>query len=225
VNSEGARALSLAQLEALRDEELMAYMKRGSADAMTPLYRRHCRLLASIAYHILQDREEARDMVQEIFLQAFRKIGLFDPAKGEPKLWLMNIAYRLSLNRRKYLAHRRYYDNKELSWRNGNGQEPHYNPDPLDELTFEESTRIIRQGIAKLPDKQRQAIELTCYKALAMKEVAARMQETPINACNHYYRGLKRLREIVDAMLTVQPSPRPNYQTSSQPKVRAAHAV
>jgi RNA polymerase sigma-70 factor (ECF subfamily) len=225
VNSEGARSLSLAQLEALRDEDLIELVRVGCREAMTPLYHRHCRLFASIAYNILQDPEEARDMVQEIFLQAFRKIQLFDPLKGEPKLWLMNIAYRLSLNRRKYLAHRRYYDKKELSGRNGNGHEPHYNPDPLEELTFSERTRIIRQGIAKLPDKQRKAIELICYKALAMKEVAARMGETPINACNHYYRGLKRLREIVDAMLTAQPSPRPNYQTSSQPKVRAAQAV
>lgn len=222
MNSESTPALTLAQLEALSDEELLELVKGGCRDAMTPLYRRYCRLVAGIAHKILQDREEARDMVQEVFLRVYCKVALFDSKKGTVKTWLMGITYHQSLKRRQYLSYRTYWKHNDAdlrAWGNGNGdenghgrdreEELHYQPDLLDALNFEQCKGIIRRGMAQLPDKQRQAIELACFDSLLMKDVAVRMQESTINAFNHYYRGLKRLREIVDGMLAPRASTAP----------------
>lgn len=219
MNSESTPAPSLVQLRALSDEELLELVKDGCRDAMTPLYHRYCRLVAGIAHKILQDREEAKDMVQEVFLRVYRRVTLFDSKKGTVKAWLMGISYHESLKRRQYLSYRmcsKYDDANSRAWGNGDGHEHgddgdhecelHYQPDLLDALNLEQCKGIIRRGMAQLPVKQRQALELACFESLMMKDVADRMKETTINAFNHYYRGLKRLREIVDVMLAPQVS-------------------
>jgi len=195
---------------------------------MTPLYRRHRRLIASIAFDKLHDRQEAAEMVQEIFFEAYQKIDHYDPIRGKVKTWLMQFAYSRSLNRRQYLTFRQYYDQQEFprqnEYGNGNGHERHHAPDQLEGLTFKERTRIIRDGISRLPEKQRYAIQLACFESLMMKDVAARMNETLINARNHYYRGLKRLRQIVDEMLRLQPRTALNDPTTND-KPRAGQSL
>jgi RNA polymerase sigma-70 factor, ECF subfamily len=75
------------------DLELAARCRAGDADAFEELYRQHARRLFSLVVRMVGSADEAEDLLQEVFLQAHRKLAGF---RGESTLgtWL----YRLTMN-------------------------------------------------------------------------------------------------------------------------------
>jgi RNA polymerase sigma-70 factor (ECF subfamily) len=75
------------------DLELARRCQEGDADAFEDLYRAHAGRLYNLTLRMLGSASEAEDLVQEVFLQAYRKVGGF---RGESSLgtWL----YRLGVN-------------------------------------------------------------------------------------------------------------------------------
>jgi len=179
----------------LTDEDVMEQLREGHPNALPILFDRFHRLVLKVALRILRDPGEAEDVMQEIFLEIFKKAGQFDPAKGSAKTWILQYAYHRSLSRRQYLALRNFYDRHQttelevvesnrvdVSWRG---------------LTFQEWSRVIQQGLATLNEKQRKTIEQACFQGLLLSEIAERMKESLPNVRHHYYRGLQALRKFL----------------------------
>jgi RNA polymerase sigma-70 factor (ECF subfamily) len=103
--------LSLARLESLPDEEVMAYLQRGHNDALAVLFDRYQKLVLSIARKIVRDPGEAEDVTQTVFLDIYRAVAQFDPLKGSAKVWLMQYAYHRAINRRQHLQGQEFYKN------------------------------------------------------------------------------------------------------------------
>jgi RNA polymerase sigma-70 factor, ECF subfamily len=80
------------------DAELAARLVGGDMAAFEELYRQHARRLYNLAYRMLGDAADAEDLLQEMFLQAFRKLATF---KGESSLgtWLYRLGMNLCLDR------------------------------------------------------------------------------------------------------------------------------
>jgi RNA polymerase sigma-70 factor (ECF subfamily) len=74
--------LSVAQLERLSDEQLMARLQQGRSDALAVLFDRYQKLVLSIALRIVRDPGEAEDVTQTVFLDVYRAVAQFDPGKG-----------------------------------------------------------------------------------------------------------------------------------------------
>src|SRR2546428_13389495 len=75
---------------ALRDAEIVRAVLEGSVEAYTELVDRYRNILCGLAYHYLQDFEDARDVAQEAFIQAYLHLGqLRDPARFGP--WLRQL--------------------------------------------------------------------------------------------------------------------------------------
>jgi len=179
----------------LSDEDVMEQLREGDPNALPILFDRFHRLVLKVALRILRDAGEAEDVMQEIFLEIFKKAGQFDPAKGSAKVWILQYAYHRSLSRRQYLALRNFYDRTQTSefdviesqrteaaWRG---------------LTSQEWARVIQQGLATLNDKQRKTLELVCFQGLLLSEIAERTKESLPNVRHHYYRGLQALRKFL----------------------------
>ncbi|HKA90108.1 MAG TPA: sigma-70 family RNA polymerase sigma factor [Haliangiales bacterium] len=82
----------------LDEVELVARCRRGERAAFEQLYRAHRRQVAANLYRVLGDRGELDDLVQEVFVIAFRGMGRF---RGDAKLstWLYRIAVNVALGR------------------------------------------------------------------------------------------------------------------------------
>lgn len=193
-------APSLSQLKALSDERLLDLLKRGCGDAMTILFGRYHRLILSICRRILRDRAEAEDVMQDVFFEMFRRAERFDPAKGKLKPWLIQLSYSRALNRRQHLLLRHFYDTGQSSSGRASGAEPNYTPDCLLGLKMEERTRILEKVMEQLTPKQRRTIELAYFKGLLINEISERMGESPVNIRNHHYRGLKKIRQVLEEL-------------------------
>ncbi|OFV93612.1 MAG: hypothetical protein A3H28_16215 [Acidobacteria bacterium RIFCSPLOWO2_02_FULL_61_28] len=95
----------------------MGELRQGRPDALPILFDRFYRLVLKVAMRILRDPGEAEDVMREVFLEIFNKAAQFDPAKGSTKTWILQYAYHRSLSRRRYLAHRNFYDRHQIGER------------------------------------------------------------------------------------------------------------
>jgi len=188
-------APTYSQLGRMTDEELMELVKQGNHDAFANLFDRYYRLVLSIALRILRDQAEAEDLMQDVFFDFFKDAKSFDQSKGRFKHWLFSRAYRRSYNRLEYLSVRRFYaptESIELEQLAAGDSESRWN-----DLNRQECRRVIEQGLATLSDRQRAIIEMACFHGKSMSEIAAAVNESVANVRNHYYRGLKKLKDFL----------------------------
>jgi RNA polymerase sigma-70 factor, ECF subfamily len=81
------------------DADLVARCLRGEVEAFEPLVLRYQRVLFNVAWRMLGDREDARDVVQGTFVKAWEKLGTFDP-RYRFFSWIYRIVVNESLNAR-----------------------------------------------------------------------------------------------------------------------------
>ena len=178
----------------LSDEELMTQVQAGHGDALAGLFDRYHRLVLSIALKILRDPGEAEDVMQNVFLEIFRSVAQFDPAKGTTKTWLLQYAYHRSINRRHHLNARHFYDQSNID----DAESLVSNRSPLlGRLSYDDVKHLLRQGMARLSGQQRRVLELASYQGLSMSEIAQKTGESVSNVRHYYYRGLKKLRSFI----------------------------
>jgi len=182
---------------ALSDEDLISHLQVGNHEAMNTLFRRHYRTVLSIALRIVRDAGEAEDVMQEVFLEIFRKCHLFDAGKGSAKGRIMQYAYSRSINRRQHLTLRKFYDLDVFPNENLCGWEPCCAPVDVQDLTLASRMRSIEEGLASLSDKQREIIELAYFDGMELKEIAQKTGESVVNVRNFYYRGVRKLRDSI----------------------------
>jgi RNA polymerase sigma-70 factor, ECF subfamily len=177
----------------LNDEELMAHLQAGHGDALAVLFDRYHRLVLSIALKIVRDLAEAEDVTQNVFLEIFRSVAQFDPARGTTKTWVLQYAYHRSINRRQQLNARHFYQQTSIE------EVERLMPEGslLGRFSHHELKHLLRQGLATLSRQQRQVLELARYGGLSMSEIASKTGESVSNVRHYYYRGLKKLRSLI----------------------------
>jgi len=185
--------LTLAQLQRMSDEQVMACLQEGQSDALAILFDRYQKLVLSIALRIVRDPGEAEDVTQTVFLDVYRAVAQFDPGKGSTKVWLMQYAYHRAINRRQHLQGREFYKNTELEEVDARPVEAR----PTFGLSSSETKELVRKSMAALSKEQRAVIELASYEGLSMQEIADRTGTSFANVRHHYYRGLKKLRSLI----------------------------
>jgi RNA polymerase sigma-70 factor (ECF subfamily) len=191
VARQNARAEELGSVP-VTDEELMALLKKGDADALRALFSRFSRLVMGIALRILRDRGEAEEIVQDVFVYLHGKAGLYDSAKGSARQWIVQVAWHKSLTRREYLGRRAFYA----------GTDVESLVDTLlggTDLDREVESRLNRGQLEKafeeLPETQRRTLALFFFEGLELREVSEQLNESLSNIRHYYYRGLQRLRK------------------------------
>ena len=190
----------------LTDEELVARAKAGDLDSFNQLVSRWERPIYALAYRTLGREEDARDVVQEAFLRAYRGLKGF---KGEAKFssWL----YRITLNLcRDWVRRERRAPIVQVP----EGADPmdladeHVQPsESVEELVARrEMSDAVARAMAELPEEQRTAILLKEYHGLTFQEIAG-MLDCPLSTVKtRLYQGLSVLRRRLERRQTEEAS-------------------
>jgi RNA polymerase sigma-70 factor (ECF subfamily) len=195
MNLDGVRRLEWGELQTALDNELVQQLIFGNDDALAVIVDRYQRLIYSVAYRHVKDEGEAEDVVQIVFLDIFRKKGLFDPSKGTLKMWLLQYAYTRSINRRYHLLNRHFYSRLNLEEITPLAFSTERAADRW--LTATEAATYLGEGLAGLKPKQRRAIELICIQGMTFLEAAEHSGESLPATRHNYYRGMVKLRRIL----------------------------
>jgi RNA polymerase sigma-70 factor (ECF subfamily) len=173
-------------------EELMAGLQAKNAKALDLLFSRYSRLVLGIALRILNDRNEAEDVVQEVFFSLYQKAILYDPAKGTAKGWIVQVAFSRARDRRAHLGRRGFYSGTDIESLDDTlvGQ-----TDVEHEVGVRLDFSQLQCAFEDLTIVQRKTLELFYFEGLDLREISERLREPFGNVRHHFYRGLERLRK------------------------------
>ena len=184
----------LAELKLLTDDQLMVQLQAGVNDALAVLFERYKNLIFSTVLKIVRDRGEAEDLTQNIFLEIYRSVAQFDPAKSILKVWLLQYAYHRAFDRKQYLNRRNFYSQESIEDLGPFLQGKSFT---LGKYAPGELHRLLQQGLASLGEPQKRVIVLANYEGLSMKEIADKTGDSVANVRHRYYRGLQKLRSFI----------------------------
>ena len=180
------------------DTTLIEEIKKGDAGAFEQFVREYQGLVFNTCYSFLNHREDAEDVSQEVFIEAYRSIDSF---RGDASLstWL----YRLSMNKsldfiRAKKRQKRgsgllsLFDNEKMSKLNvqDSGQ-------PHSQMEDEEKRQILHVAVSKLPERQKKAIILSKFEGLSQEQVAEVLDTTVSSVESLLVRAKRNLRDLL----------------------------
>jgi RNA polymerase sigma-70 factor, ECF subfamily len=151
------------------ESELLARAGRGDADALEALYRRHGPRAMGVALRVLRERSDAEEVLQETFVEVWRRAREYAPSRGTVEAWLLTIARTRAIDRlRSRAARGRMVEAKSA-------EPPDSGPKLPDALSSAaQDAERVRVALATLPAEQRAALELAYWEGLSQTEIADR---------------------------------------------------
>lgn len=173
------------------DKVLIEQVSKGDKSAFKEIYSRFSQVTYNLAFRMLRDREDAEEVVQEIFLQIWNKAKSYDPGRGAVSTWVLNIARSRAIDKIRKVGYRDR--NIEIDEEKVNS-----NVDVSRNLEDrDESKNVIKQALESLPEKQRTAIELVYFEGLTHVEAADKLNE-PVGTIKTRIRlGVLKLKDKI----------------------------
>lgn len=180
-------------------EDLAARCRAGDMSALRQVYADYQEDVYRYAYRLLGDREDAADVRQETFLNAFRSINRF---RGDSSLktWLLTICTNLCRTRRSAAQRRQEVEYDPATVERWLGRET-ASLDPLDAAVRSETARLVRVALGSLPVVERELIILREYEEMGYDEIARIMKCSPSTVGVKLFRARRRLRERIESLL------------------------
>ncbi len=169
------------------DQELFAALKSCQSNALTQLYDIYAKQMYSLALRILNNTQEAEDLIQEIFLGLWKNCS-YDPQRGSLKTFLMVMVRSRSLDRlrsRKSLQSLIQREQQHSST---------FSDSPMAEVVAQEKSERVKAAIAQLPESQRRAIELAYYEGFSQVEIAQSLSVSLGTVKSWFRLGFSKLR-------------------------------
>jgi RNA polymerase sigma factor (sigma-70 family) len=173
----------------LSDEALVALVARADEDALAELYDRFGRVAYGLALRVVRDPALAEDAVQEAFLAVWRSAARFVAERAKASTWILTLVHRRAVDLVRREQPRRAEPLEAA-------------PPQAGEDTEEEAWRRLRrvrvqEALKRLPDKQREALELAYYGGFTQSELADRLGEPIGTIKSRMFSGLANLRELL----------------------------
>ncbi len=176
------------------DPTLLARVAKGDQQAFSQLYDHSSTLLFTLAVRILGNREEAAELLQDVYLEVWRKVSCYDVGRGTPIAWLVTLTKSRAIDRLRARASRGYRATTPLE-AEPTAQLADPGPSPLETQADQELRMAVGTAVAELPQAQQQAIELAYYEGLSHTEIAARLNQPLGTVKTRIKLGMSKLRE------------------------------
>jgi RNA polymerase sigma-70 factor (ECF subfamily) len=180
------------ELAHLSDEAVLALVARSEDAALAEIYDRFGAVAYGLALRVLRDEALAQDAVQDAFLAVWRTATSFSPERGAARTWVLTLVHRRAVDLVRREERRR-------------GDPLESTPEPAsDELTDQQAwlrfeRERVQAALKRLPDQQREALELAYYGGFSQSQLAERLGEPLGTIKSRMHTGLARLRELLEA--------------------------
>ena len=176
------------------DPGLLANIVKGDQQAFSQLYDHSSTLLFTLAFRILGSREEAEELLQDVYLEVWRKVARYDVGRGTPIAWLITLTRSRAIDRLRARNTRGYNATTTLDT-TVSSRVADLGPSPYETQADQELRMAIGAAITTLPQAQQQAIELAYYEGLSHNEIAARLNQPLGTVKTRIKLGMAKLRD------------------------------
>jgi RNA polymerase sigma-70 factor (ECF subfamily) len=184
-------------------KEVIESCKAGDEKAFEEIVL-HCqKKVFNIAYRMLGNAEEAKDLAQEVFLSVFESVkDLKEEAKFNA--WLTQITLNHCRNRWKYLKRRQYFSTDSLDdpieTEDGSVPRAIYDPSDNPEIHFEKKMiqQLIQRGLLKLKEDQRELIVLRDLQGFSYEEIGESLGLPEGTIKSKLHRARMDLKEVLE---------------------------
>jgi RNA polymerase sigma-70 factor, ECF subfamily len=177
------------------DLELLQAIANGDEYALGVLYDRYRLILFGLLMRILSNRQEAEDVLQEVFLQVWRRARDFDQLRGRPFTWLVTLTRSRGIDRLRLLGARQRLAAAART------DQPEDISDAVKDTFLSEQRQIVNGALAELSEDQRRALMLAYFEGLTQSEIATQL-DIPLGTVKTRMRsGMIKLRELLNERL------------------------
>ena len=180
------------------DHEIISEVKAGNVSAYSVLIDRYKNMVFTLAYNVIQNKEDAEELAQDVFVKAFKALSIF---KGESlfSTWLYRIVINTSINKKKLRKIKlTSIDNETF--------EDAYND--FDSLISQHETndrkKIVQTAIKALKDDERLCITLFYINELSIAEINELTEISISNIKILLHRGRKNLYAQLKALIKTE---------------------
>ena len=171
----------------------MRAVAAGDKGALGDIYERTCAKLFGVCLRILSSREEAEDVLQDVYLTVWNKAETFDPARASPITWLATIARNRAIDRQRAIGPRRGDAPVEEACGIAD-----LSDDALARLEKSDEARRLHACLGRLDGRSRRVILAAFYGGRTYEDLATE-DGTPLGTMKSVVRrGLIRLKGCLD---------------------------
>ncbi|GAB2605729.1 RNA polymerase sigma-70 factor [Spirosoma areae] len=186
--------MAILGLKQFDDGQLVSFLQEGKISAFEEIYRRYCYKLYCIAFHQTGVREEAEELVQEVFLSLWHRRSAVQIRHLDLYLTLAikNQVYDFikgQINIRKY---QEYLIFQEI--------QQHSSTDDI--VNVADLTQAIQMALARLPEKSAEVFRRSRFENQSVREIADSLHMSEKAVEYHITKSLKFLKENLQAYLT-----------------------
>jgi len=165
---EPRRAAPLGVVPSSRSDEhlLELVAQRRDETAFRELYGRYSRAVYTLVVSLIGDRAGSEDVVQQAFINVWRAAAGYRRERGPAKSWLYTIARNVAFDALRLRAAAGQWQVPDL---------PDEGPGPDQRASAAEEAFHVHAAVDRLPDHEREVIELAYFHGLSQSEVAARV--------------------------------------------------
>jgi len=181
--------------------ELMKRIQARDADALEELYDLYNRLLFGMVISIVKKREEAEEVLQEIFVKIWNKAESFNPKRGNAYSWIITLARNTAIDR---IRSKGYKTQQKQSV---SIHEPLFSLeddtyDPMETTIFSDRAELVKQALEKIPAKQSEVIKIAYYRGMTQSEIAKSL-DIPLGTVKTRTRqGMIKLKRILGEFIS-----------------------
>jgi RNA polymerase sigma-70 factor (ECF subfamily) len=184
-------------------KEVIESCKAGNEKAFAEIVFHYQKKVFNIAYRMLGNFEEAKDLAQEVFISVFESIK---DLKEEIKFdaWLTQITLNHCRNRWKYLKRRQYFNSESLDdpieTEDGNMPRPIVDPSDNPESLYEKKMiqQFIQRGLLQLKEDQRELLVLRDLQGFSYGEMGELLGLPEGTIKSKLHRARMELKEVLE---------------------------
>ncbi len=170
---------------------LLNQIQENYEPALVELYDYYVNVVYSVSYQVLENKQDAEEVTQDVFLRIWNKSALYNPDKGRFINWLLTMTRRIAIDNLRHkqrvsqVSNPISLDEKEYLW------ETALIYDDLSELQ-----RMLASALQELPTDYRDAIQLAYFRGMTHTEISKHLNKPLGTIKSHIRQGMKKLRTV-----------------------------
>ncbi|MCU0468639.1 MAG: RNA polymerase sigma-70 factor [Arcicella sp.] len=169
------------------DEQLVEFLKKGNTDAFAEIYQRYWFKMYSVAYHALGNKQEAEEIVQDVFVSLWSRFSELEIRNLSVYL-IVAVKHRKTNFIKSQINFRKFQEYQILH----EIQQSYFTDDIVD---FSDLAKAVEEAMKKLPEKSAEIFRKSRFENQSIKDIAQAFDLSEKAVEYHLTKSVKVLRE------------------------------